>query len=276
MGPAPAPMPAAFIGHGSPMNAPSPTGSPRPGALSAGRYRVRGRSWWSARTGTSTPPPSRPCRGHAPSTISTDSRANCSRSSTRPRATGVGRGGQRRGSPDLGRGRHRQLGNRPRHLVGADARIPRRIDSRGAARDQRQPAADYHLQLGAKLAPLRDRGVLVLGSGNIVHNLAGMDPAHPEEGFAWAKRFDDAAREQLASSPPTSAPWRRTPTTPRPSPPRSLHPAALLRRPRRCRIRVRGRARRPGHRVQLRIAVDGVLRAGLSRTNSPDPHGPAG
>ncbi|CRZ17195.1 extradiol ring-cleavage dioxygenase, class III enzyme, subunit B [Mycolicibacterium neworleansense] len=61
--------------------------------------------------------------------------------------------------------------------------------------------AEYHLRLGAKLAPLRERGVLVVGSGNIVHNLAGMDPTRPEDGFAWARRFDDAAREQLTHSP---------------------------------------------------------------------------
>ncbi|MEE6168819.1 MULTISPECIES: 4,5-DOPA dioxygenase extradiol [unclassified Mycolicibacterium] len=61
--------------------------------------------------------------------------------------------------------------------------------------------ADYHLQLGAKLAALRERGVLVLASGNIVHNLAGMDAARPDDGYDWAQRFDDAAREQVLDSP---------------------------------------------------------------------------
>ncbi|WP_225594121.1 4,5-DOPA dioxygenase extradiol [Mycolicibacterium fortuitum] len=61
--------------------------------------------------------------------------------------------------------------------------------------------AEYHLQLGAKLAPLRERGVMIVGSGNIVHNLAAMDPGQPEGGLTWAKRFDDAAREQLTHSP---------------------------------------------------------------------------
>jgi 4,5-DOPA dioxygenase extradiol len=60
---------------------------------------------------------------------------------------------------------------------------------------------DYHLELGAALAPLRERGVLVVGSGNIVHNLAGMDPRRADEGFDWAHRFDDAARELMTGTP---------------------------------------------------------------------------
>jgi 4,5-DOPA dioxygenase extradiol len=60
---------------------------------------------------------------------------------------------------------------------------------------------DYHLALGAKLAPLRERGVLVVGSGNVVHNLRGMDWKLTDGGYDWARRFDDAAREAMVGDP---------------------------------------------------------------------------
>jgi 4,5-DOPA dioxygenase extradiol len=60
---------------------------------------------------------------------------------------------------------------------------------------------DYHLELGAKLAPLRQRGVLVIGSGNVVHNLGGMNRSLPDQGFGWAQRFNDDVREAMGDDP---------------------------------------------------------------------------
>jgi 4,5-DOPA dioxygenase extradiol len=60
---------------------------------------------------------------------------------------------------------------------------------------------DYHLRLGARLAPLRERGVLIVASGNVVHNLGGVNRNLVDEGFDWAQRFDEAARDVMLGAP---------------------------------------------------------------------------
>lgn len=60
---------------------------------------------------------------------------------------------------------------------------------------------DSHFELGAQLAPLRERGVLIVGSGNVVHNLRALNWKQPEAGFDWARRFDEAARAALTERP---------------------------------------------------------------------------
>ena len=59
----------------------------------------------------------------------------------------------------------------------------------------------YHLELGAKLAPLRERGVLIAASGNVVHNLRRMARTEPDAAFDWNQRFDEAVKAMMTSSP---------------------------------------------------------------------------
>jgi 4,5-DOPA dioxygenase extradiol len=63
--------------------------------------------------------------------------------------------------------------------------------------DETQPP-EFHYELGKRLAPLRYEGVLIIGSGNIVHNLHTYAwGSHRVEPFDWAVRFEAKARELL-------------------------------------------------------------------------------
>jgi 4,5-DOPA dioxygenase extradiol len=62
--------------------------------------------------------------------------------------------------------------------------------------ETREP--QFHYAVGKLLAPLRDEGVLIIGSGNIVHNLHTYAwGKHDVEPFDWALRFETRARELL-------------------------------------------------------------------------------
>ena len=65
--------------------------------------------------------------------------------------------------------------------------------------DEAQPA-QFHYELGKKLAPLRDEGILVMGSGNVVHNLhAYAWGRHVVQPFDWTIRFENHVHDFLIS-----------------------------------------------------------------------------
>ena len=58
--------------------------------------------------------------------------------------------------------------------------------------------AEEHFNLGKKLAPLRDEGVLVIGSGDIVHTLHAYSwGEHSPQAYDWAARFEKKVKELL-------------------------------------------------------------------------------
>ncbi|MCG3185697.1 MAG: 4,5-DOPA dioxygenase extradiol [Rhodocyclaceae bacterium] len=70
--------------------------------------------------------------------------------------------------------------------------------------------AAWHFDLGRRLAPLRDEGVLIIGSGGAVHNLGEIDWHAPEgQAVAWARQFADALEGSLATGMTDRllAPW---------------------------------------------------------------------
>jgi 4,5-DOPA dioxygenase extradiol len=63
--------------------------------------------------------------------------------------------------------------------------------------DETQPA-EFHYDIGKRLAPLRDEGILIVGSGNIVHNLHTYAwGRHQQEPYDWAITFETKVRELL-------------------------------------------------------------------------------
>jgi len=54
-----------------------------------------------------------------------------------------------------------------------------------------------HVTLARKLTVLREQGVMIMGSGNVVHNLGVMDWSNQDGGFDWAEVFNDAIRHAV-------------------------------------------------------------------------------
>jgi 4,5-DOPA dioxygenase extradiol len=60
-------------------------------------------------------------------------------------------------------------------------------------------AASWHFETAKKLAPLRDEGVLIVGSGNLVHNLHTYSWGNRAvEAYDWAERFEALARKTIS------------------------------------------------------------------------------
>ena len=65
--------------------------------------------------------------------------------------------------------------------------------------NETQPAS-LHFEIGRKLAPLRGDGILIAGSGNLVHNLHTYAwGRHTPAPYDWAIRFEQAAKDLMIS-----------------------------------------------------------------------------
>jgi 4,5-DOPA dioxygenase extradiol len=60
----------------------------------------------------------------------------------------------------------------------------------------------FHFEIGQKLQALRDEGVLIIGSGNVVHNLGRMSWQDQNAEFDWARSFQDLVCRQIELDQP--------------------------------------------------------------------------
>lgn len=58
----------------------------------------------------------------------------------------------------------------------------------------------FHYELASELAVLRKKGVLIMGSGNMVHNLGMLDWRRPESAYDWAAEMDDTFKKLILDS----------------------------------------------------------------------------
>jgi len=63
--------------------------------------------------------------------------------------------------------------------------------------NESQPAP-FHVEIGKKLATLRDENILIVGSGNLVHNLRTYRwGQHTPDPYDWAVRFEKEAKQMM-------------------------------------------------------------------------------
>ena len=56
---------------------------------------------------------------------------------------------------------------------------------------------DYHFELAKELNDLRSRGILIIGSGNIVHNLGRIEWEEKAKPYDWAEEFDETVKKLI-------------------------------------------------------------------------------
>ena len=99
------------------------------------------------------------------------------------------------------------------------------------------------LEIGRKLAPLRDEGVLIMGTGNIVHNLSAMNWGNRDcAPFDWSARFLAEIKDAIEKDEPAARRRLRPPRRRRP--PRRADARALLAAALRARRAAAGRCAR--------------------------------
>ena len=200
MGAMAARMPAIFFGHGNPMNALS-TNAFTEGWSALGRAIGRPRAilsisahWYVPQTAVTT--------SEAPRTIHDFGGFPAELFAVRYPARGsrelAARVGELLGPIDVHADAHWGLDHGTWSvLVHAypDADVPVVQLSIDETRD-----AAWHYEVAKQLAPLRDEGVLVMGSGNLVHNLHTYAWGNPKLGaYDWAARFEAKARQLMAA-----------------------------------------------------------------------------